>query len=118
MTNLEGLLNLQEEIRGNIFILRMKGRLDAVSSPAAERKIFDFINQGQHKVLLNFSGVNYLSSIGLRMLLSITKKVKALSGKLVICCVTASVMDVLKVSGFEHALEFAATEEEGLAKFY
>lgn len=115
--NQEGLVNLKEEIKGDILVLKMSGRLDAVSSPGAERKVFDYINSGQHKLLLDFAGIDHLSSAGMRMLLSVTKKLKTLSGKLVLCSVTLNVMDVLKMSGFDHVLELTQTEEDGLRKF-
>ena len=117
MGNLEGLVSIKEEGKGDVLILKISGRLDAVSSPPAERKVFDYINSGQHKLLLDFSGVDYLSSAGLRMLLSVTKKLKTLSGKIVLFSVTMNVMDVLKMSGFDHVLEFAKTEEDGLRRF-
>lgn len=115
--NISGMVSIKEEGRGDILILRIIGRLDAVSSPVAESKVFDYINKGQHKLLLDFSGVDYLSSAGMRMLLSVTKKLKTLSGKLVLFGLTANVMDVLKMSGFDHVLELVASEEEGLKKF-
>lgn len=117
MSTVEGAVEIKEEKKGDVLILRIKGRLDAVSSPAAEKKVFDFINSGQNKLLLDFSGVSYLSSAGMRMLLSTTKKLKTLSGKLVVCSITPNVMDVLKMSGFDHVLELAKQEEEALHRF-
>ncbi|CAF23968.1 MULTISPECIES: STAS domain-containing protein [Candidatus Protochlamydia] len=117
MSNIEGLVSVKEELKGDVLVLRMQGRLDAISSPSAERKVFDYINNGQHNLLLDFSGIDYLSSAGMRMLLSITKKLKTLSGKLVLCLVTVNVMDVLKMSGFDHVLELVQSEEEALKKF-
>lgn len=117
MAILEGVVDITENNKGDILVLHMKGRLDAASSPMAERKVFECINNGQNRLLLDFSGVEYLSSAGMRMLLSTTKKLKALSGKLVVCSITTNVMDVLKMSGFDHVLEVAKSEEEGLKKF-
>ena len=114
---MNGLVSIKEEAKGDILVLRISGRLDAVSSPTAERKVFDYINKGQQKLLIDFSGVDYLSSAGMRMLLSVSKKLKTLAGKLVLCSVTLNVMDVLKMSGFDHVLEIAMTEEDGLRKF-
>ena len=108
----EGVVDVIEEKKGDILILRMRGRLDAVSSPSAEKKVFDSINAGQEKLLLDLSGISYLSSAGMRMLLSTTKKLKSLSGRLVVCNVTSNVMDVLKMSGFDHVLEISSTEED------
>lgn len=117
MDNREGLVSIKEDAKGDLLILRISGRLDAVSSPNAERKVFDYINNGQNKLLLDFSGVDYLSSAGMRMLLSVTKKLKTLSGKLVLFAITPNVMDVLKMSGFDHVLELVKTEEDGLRRF-
>lgn len=114
---MDGLLSIKEEAKGDVLVIRIGGRLDAISSPPAERKVFDYINNGQYKLLLDLSGTEYLSSAGMRMLLSITKKLKTLSGKLVLFAITSNVMDILKMSGFDHVLEIANTEEEGLRKF-
>jgi len=117
MGNIDGVAEVQEEQKGEVTLLRFKGRLDAITSPGVEKKVFDCINNGQHNLLFDFSGVEYLSSAGMRMLLSVTKKLKALNGKLVISSVTTNVMDVLKMSGFDHVLDLAQDEDEGLQKF-
>ncbi len=117
MGTTEGLVELKEEKKGDILILRFKGRLDAISAPSAERKVFEAINNGVTKFIVDFSGVTYLSSAGMRMLLSTSKKLKTLSGKLILCSVSVGVMDVLKMSGFDHVLEITATEKEGVTKF-
>jgi anti-anti-sigma factor len=117
MGTAEGVIDLKEEKKAGVLILKVKGRLDAVSSPFAEKKVFDCINNGELKLLLDFEGVNYLSSAGMRMLLSTAKKLKTLSGKLVVCSITPNVMDVLKMSGFDHVLELASDEEEGILRF-
>jgi anti-anti-sigma factor len=117
MSIAEGIVAISNEKKGEVLILTFKGRLDAISSPVAEKKVFEFINTGDTKLLLDFSGVAYLSSAGMRMLLSTTKKLRGLSGKLVLCSITSNVMDVLKMSGFDHVLELAKTQEEALRKF-
>ena len=117
MAIIEGTIDIKEEKRGDVVILRLKGRLDAISSPCTEKKVFDCINSGKNKLLLDFEGVEYLSSAGVRMLLSTTKKLKTTSGKLVVCCVATNVLDLLKMSGFDHVLELSKNQEEGLRKF-
>lgn len=110
--------DLKEEQKGEILILRIRGRLDAVSSPAAEKRIFEAINGGQQKLLLDLGDVTYLSSAGMRMLLSTTKRLRTLSGKLAVCNMTSNVLDVLKMSGFDHVLALFKTEEEALKNLY
>src|SRR5262245_49864499 len=109
--------DLKEEQKGDVFILRIRGRLDAFSSPNAEQKVFSALKSGQNKVLLDLAGVTYLSSAGMRMLLSTTKKLRTESGKVAVCSMTPNVMDILKMSGFDHVLELFKTEEDALRHF-
>jgi anti-sigma B factor antagonist/stage II sporulation protein AA (anti-sigma F factor antagonist) len=114
---MEDIVSITDEQKGDMLVLRIKGRLDAVSSPAAEKKIFEYINNGHHKLVMSFENVDYLSSAGMRMLLSTTKKLKTLYGKLVVCSITTNVMDVLKMSGFDHVLDIVPSEDEAMRKF-
>lgn len=111
---MEGEVEVIEEDKGEVLVLRIKGRLDAVSSPVTEKKVSDIIDDGKLKIAMDFAGVDYLSSAGMRMLLATTKKLKTLSGQLVVCAVKDNVMDVLKMSGFDHVLQLAQSEEEAL----
>ena len=117
MGTADSVAELIEEQKGDVLLIKIKGRLDAVSSPTAEKKVFDRINEGHHKMVLEIGAVTYISSAGMRMLLSTTKKIRTLSGKLCICGMSSNVLDVLKMSGFDHILELHATEEEALKKF-
>ncbi len=109
--------DLKEEQQGDVYILRIKGRLDAVSAPIAEKKIFESIKRSEYKILIDMSGVNYLSSAGMRMLLSTTKRLRALSGKLYLSNLSVEVLDVLKMSGFDHILDVFSTEQDAFRQF-
>ncbi len=114
---MEDKVEILEKEKGNVLVLEIKGRLDALSSRAAEDKIFDCISHGKKQLLFNFSQVDYLSSAGIRLLLRTTIKLKTVSGKLIVCSISSNVMDILKMSGFDHVIEMSNTEEEGLSKF-
>lgn len=114
---MDGVIDVKEEKQGEVLILHITGRLDALSTPETEKKVFHFINQGENKLLLDFSGVDYISSAGMRMLLALTKKLKPLSGQLVLCSITTNVMDVFKMSGFDHVLELTHSQDEALRRF-
>lgn len=117
MDTIQSSIDLTDETKGDVLIWHIKGRLDAVSSPITEKKVFDAINQGQIKLIFNLSEVTYLSSAGMRMLLSTTKKLRTLSGRLIVCSVSTNVMDVLKMSGFDHVLDLSVNEVEALRQF-
>jgi anti-sigma B factor antagonist/stage II sporulation protein AA (anti-sigma F factor antagonist) len=117
MVLLEGQIEIFEEKRGNLLLLHFKGKLDAMSSPSVERKCFEYINNGAYQLVFDFGGVDFVSSAGMRMLLSITKRLKGLAGKVVLCSLTPGVMDVLVMSGFDHVLEIAKNVDEAVMRF-
>jgi anti-anti-sigma factor len=115
---MEAGVELSSEVKNDVLILRVGGRLDAISSPQLEKQVMESINGGNHtNVLMNFEQVDYLSSAGMRLLLSTTKKMKSKEGKFVISCMTDSVMEVIKMAGFDHILRIKGTEEEGMGEF-
>jgi anti-sigma B factor antagonist/stage II sporulation protein AA (anti-sigma F factor antagonist) len=110
MTDLQIIL----ELSGSVQILRIEGRMDAVSSPALESKLIELMRQDQNQFLLDFSRIKYLSSAGMRVLLSITKKLKERDGKLAFFAISDEVMEIIKMAGFEKILSIYKTEAEAL----
>lgn len=111
------MLEVAESEENGVLILRVKGRLDAASSPLLERKINAILEEERLKLLMEFEGVEYLSSAGMRLLLNLTKRLKSKQGRVVISSVNRDVMEVIKMAGFDHILEIFADEKEALAAF-
>ncbi|MCH9624908.1 MAG: putative anti-sigma factor antagonist BtrV [Chlamydiales bacterium] len=105
-------MDTQIEEKGDVIVVRVKGRLDAASSPQLEKKINSIIESGHFKLVLNFQDVDYLSSAGMRLMLSVSKKLKHLEGKVVACQLSEDVMDVIKMAGFHQVFEIYPSEEE------
>ncbi len=99
-------------------ILRLDGRLDAISAPLLEKKMNNLLQEGHKELILDFSKVDYLSSAGMRLLLSATKKWKAMKGHLVLFSIQEDVMEILKMAGFERVLTIFNVEQEALQFFH
>jgi len=102
-----------EEVDDKI-VLHIDGRLDAPSTPILEKKLNALIDEGKLDLLLDFSKVEYLSSAGMRLLLSASKKIKSKNGKIVIFSIHDDVMDIIKLAGFDKILNICRTEQEAL----
>lgn len=107
-------LNIElDEIERKILI-KVEGRLDAPSSPSLEKRINSLIEEGKYHILIDFSKIEYLSSAGLRLLLSATKKLKAKEGNLVLFSIPEEVMEIIKLAGFQKILIICKNEQEAL----
>lgn len=107
-------VNVSEEVKDGVLVLHLKGRLDALALPVLEKLLQERIDGGKNRVLLDFSGIDYLSSAGMRLLLSITKKLKQIGGKMAVCSVAENVMQIIRLAGFDHILSIHGTESIGM----
>ncbi len=96
-------------------ILRLEGRLDAVSSSHFDETLSNLIIQANHRILVDFSKVEYLSSAGMRVMLSNSKKMATKNGRLVFFQINEEVMEIIKMAGFEKILTIRSSESEALS---
>lgn len=83
---------------GSVLNIAVEGRIDTVTSPDLEKTILDNISEAED-MTIDLKGVDYISSAGLRVLLS-TQKIMDKQGKLLICGVGENVMEIFEVTGF------------------
>lgn len=105
-------LQINAEEIDNIVILRLIGRLDASSSSLLQSRLNILIKDKRNVVLLDFSNIDYLSSAGLRVLLSFTKKYDEKKGRLGLFSLTEDVYEVIKLTGFNKILYIYKNEKE------
>jgi anti-anti-sigma factor len=104
---------IQKEENG-IVSIEIKGRLDADSSPEAEKVVKEALKDQTTRVLFNLSSLEYLSSAGLRVLLGAAKEMRRKDGKIVLCALNEFVKEIFEVSGFQSLIPIADTVESGI----
>ena len=87
---------------GNDLTVSVAGRLDTVTSPELEAALANEFD-GTNELILDFEKLDYISSAGLRVLLTAHKRMSR-SGRLVIKNINETVGDVLEVTGFSDIL--------------
>lgn len=85
--------------------ITLTGRLDSITSPLLDSGLRDKIG-GVRELRLDFSGISYVSSAGLRVVLILQKRMAAQQGKMVLCHVNSTVMNVFSITGFTAILTF------------
>jgi anti-anti-sigma factor len=81
----------------------LEGRLDTTTAPQLQSTLIPEFDSTK-EIELNFSGLAYVSSAGLRVLLMGEKTAKAKGAKLVITNVSEEIMEVFEMTGFSEIL--------------
>jgi anti-anti-sigma factor len=102
-------INVKKE--KNAIVVAVKGRMDAVTAPEFEKNLSDLIAKGENAVLVNLGELEYISSAGLRSILSIAKKLKEKQGKILFTGLKGPVEEVFKISGFYSIFKIFDSEE-------
>ncbi|ACL02752.1 MULTISPECIES: STAS domain-containing protein [Desulfatibacillum] len=110
-------MDIIEEKSNDIAVFKLNGSLDSNTSPAFEEKVVAIIEGGTSKIIVDFSGLDYISSAGLRVLNLASVKLKPSNGNLVLCCLQDYVREVFEIAGFDQFLPIVATMEDATAKF-
>ena len=87
---------------GTRMTVALEGRLDTTTAPDLEQSLKDEL-AGLTELTLDFEKLDYISSAGLRVLLS-TQKIISKQGTMVVTHVNEMVMEVFEVTGFSDIL--------------
>ena len=89
---------------GTDAVIEVSGRLDTTTAPVLDKTIGENIPENTN-LILELKGLEYISSAGLRVLLSAQKRMQK-SGSMKLRNVCEEVMDVFEMTGFADILEF------------
>jgi anti-anti-sigma factor len=107
-------MEISHKVENGILIIAIDGRLDAATAPVADGEIKKMLEGEQNRLLFDLSALEYLSSGGLRVILSAAKEIKRRDGKVALAALKQYVYEIFEVSGFTAMLPIKDTIEEGL----
>ena len=95
-------MNINIEKENGVTTLKIDGRLDTTTAPELEKAI-NAEGDELKNLVLDFKGVDYISSAGLRVLLTAQKKMNV-QGSMELTNVSEAVMDIFEMTGFADIL--------------
>jgi len=98
-------------------VLEPRGRLDGRSTPAFEERLLGCIEAGERAVLLDCGNLDYISSAGLRAVLTASKRLSDLNGRFALCALNASVREIFRISCFDTIIAIHSDAAAALATF-
>jgi anti-anti-sigma factor len=108
-------MELSGEREGDVLVLTPEGRIDGSNSADFQSAVMERIDEGSESILLDFAGISYISSAGLRAVLILAKKLNQVNGSFALCSMQQSVQSVFEVSGFVKIIDVHPGRPEAFA---
>lgn len=111
-------MELVEYMQEAAKVVKVDGRIDQASANTFQEMLAPWLNnckKGDVPLVLDFSGVEYISSVGLRVLMLAAKQVKSQQGKFAIATLTPVVAEVFQVSRFNLVVPLHASVDAAVA---
>ena len=112
-----GRMELKISKIGEVVTIILEGRIDANVAPDIEQKALSLISEGSCELVADLSNVLFISSAGLRALITALKEAKRKKGDLRLAGVKGMVMEVFDITGFSSIFKIYENAEESIKSF-
>jgi len=112
-------MNLRVEThrpREGVAVISLGGEVDVYTSPRVKQEVVDLLSNGTHKLVVDLSGVEYLDSTGLGVLIGGLKRAREREGDLKLVCDNLRIHRIFEITGLTKIFDIHRTEGEALDK--
>lgn len=109
-------MQINENRRNNILVVAPAGRLDSTNAQVLERRLSSTIERGDTDLVIDLTALEYISSIGLSVLLAAAKKIKQADGRVALAGMNDRVRSVMEISGFTRLFTIYPSVETALTE--
>jgi len=100
-----------------VTLVEVIGRVDSLNAAELGTSLSNAIDEGNTNIVLDLSQVSYMSSAGLRELVSAFKKVRRVSGDLRIAQPSTRVQEVLEMAGLDTIFQIFPTQTDAVGSY-
>ena len=97
-------------------IVAPAGRIDSTTFTTLEQHLAALAAAGEHRIVMDFAGVDYISSAGLRVMLALAKRAKDARGRVALCGMNDSVRQVFQLAGFLALFDVQASRDDAVRR--
>jgi anti-sigma B factor antagonist len=90
--------------------------IDKVEANAFIEELNKIVAAGKNKFVLELSGVKYMNSSGLNILVNVLTKARNAGGDVVVCNLSKKVSDLLVITKLDSIFHILPTEQEAIKK--
>ena len=101
----------------NVTVVTVAGRVDSATAPELENALKQLVDGSQNRLVLDLAGVDYMSSAGLRAMVSTLKSVKRNNGDLRLANPSSRVGEVLRLAGLTSIFSIYSSQSEAVGSY-
>ena len=108
-------MEIETRKEGNVTVVSVTGKMDAVSAPVLEKELSQLMADGEKGFVVDLGDLDYISSAGLRVILATAKRLKEKEGKILLASLQDMVKEVFEISGFSAIIPIYESVESALS---
>ena len=98
-------------------LIQVDGRIDSSTAPQLEQALTKIIDEGRYRIVVDLSETDFMSSAGLREIVTALKKAKRGAGDLRLAQPSDRVREVLEMAGLDTIFRIFSTQAEAVGSF-
>ena len=108
-------MNISTDRQGEALIAMAEGRVDGANALEFQEALEAAISPDDTGVVLDFEGISYISSAGLRVVLLVAKTLQKQNAKMAVCSLSDSIREIFEISGFDKIIPVHGSRADALA---
>ena len=107
-------MEIKTERENGILVANVDGRVDSANAGEFEDGLSAAISEEDTGVILDFLGLSYISSLGLRVILRVAKSLRSRDAEFALCSLSGPIAEVFNISGFDKIISIYGSQAEAL----
>jgi anti-sigma B factor antagonist len=104
----------EDTVDARTHVITVSGELHVSTAPTFSRRLNDAIGQGKTAVVLDLSGVTFIDSTGLSVLLNGLRRVTRRGGRMAIVCTNPTVLRLFEITRLDTTFEIVRSRDDAL----
>ena len=110
-------MKITQRVEGDVTVFLPEGRIDTQAATDMDQALQAAVSAGKHNMVVDMSGVDYISSAGLRTLAAVLVRSRAEGGDMKLAALNTRVTRVFRIIGFDVLMSVHDTPEAAIAEF-
>ena len=109
-------MTISDTREDGVVVVSPVGRVDSTTSARLDQHLLALTGAGESRLVVDLSGVDYISSAGLRVMLALAKRAKDQKGRVALFAMSDSVRQVFELAGFLPLFTVTSTRDDAVQR--